>query len=52
MFKKIFRKIKKYGTIVIVRHIGVDPDALASQFELRYSFRINFTEKKVLGIGT
>jgi len=34
MFKKIFREIKKYNTIVIVRHIGVDPDALSSQLAL------------------
>lgn len=52
MFKKIFRKIKKYGTIVIVRHIGVDPDALASQLALRDSIRLTFPEKKVLAIGT
>lgn len=52
MFKKIFRKIKKYSTIVIVRHIGVDPDALASQLALRDSIRLTFPEKKVLAIGT
>lgn len=52
MLKKIFRKIKKYDTIVIVRHIGVDPDALASQLALRDSIRLTFPEKKVLAIGT
>ena len=52
MFKKIFREIKKYNTIVIVRHIGVDPDALASQIELRDSIKLTFPEKKVLAIGT
>ena len=48
MFKKIFREIKKYDTIVIVRHIGVDPDALSSQLALRDSIRLTFPEKKVL----
>ena len=31
VLKKIYRQIKKYDTIVIARHIGPDPDALASQ---------------------
>ena len=31
MLKEIFKQIKKYDNIVIARHIGVDPDALASQ---------------------
>lgn len=52
MFKKIFREIKKYDTIVIVRHIGVDPDALSSQLALRDSIRLTFPEKKVLAVGT
>lgn len=52
MFKKIFREIKKYDTIVIVRHIGVDPDALASQLALRDSIRLTFPNKKVLAFGS
>ena len=35
MFRKIFKTIKKYDNIVIARHIGVDPDAMASQIALR-----------------
>ena len=35
MFNEIYEKIKKYDTIVIVRHIGADPDALGSQFALK-----------------
>ena len=27
MFNDLIEKIKEYSTIVIVRHIGVDPDA-------------------------
>lgn len=52
MYKKIYREIKKYDTIVIARHIGVDPDALASQLALRDSIRLTFPEKKVYAIGT
>ena len=52
MFKQIFKTIKKYDKIVIARHIGVDPDALASQIALRDSIRLTFPEKKVYAIGT
>ena len=52
MYKKILKMIKKYNTIVIARHIGVDPDALCSQLALRDVIRLNFPEKKVIAIGT
>ena len=52
MFKEIYKKIKKYDTIVIARHIGVDPDAMASQIGLRDSIRLTFPGKKVLAVGT
>lgn len=52
MFKKIYKKIEEYNTIVIARHIGVDPDALASQLALRDAIKLSFPEKKVLAIGT
>ena len=52
MYKKIFKEIKKYDTIVIARHIGVDPDAMASQIALRDSIKLTFPEKSVLAIGT
>lgn len=52
MFKKIYKEIKKYDTIVIARHIGVDPDAMASQIALRDSIRLSFPDKKVLAVGT
>lgn len=52
MYRKILKTIKKYDTIVIARHIGVDPDALCSQLALRDAIRLNFPEKKVLAIGT
>lgn len=52
MYKKIFKEIKKYDTIVIARHIGVDPDAMASQIAFRDSIKLTFPEKRVLAVGT
>lgn len=52
MFEEIYKKIVEYDTIVIARHVGVDPDALCSQLALRDSIRLTFPEKKVLAIGT
>lgn len=52
MYKRIFKEIKKYDTIVIARHVGVDPDAMASQIALRDSIKLTFPEKKVLAVGT
>lgn len=52
MFDKILKTIEKYDTIVIARHIGVDPDALCSQLALRDVILLNYPEKKVSAIGT
>lgn len=52
MYNEIVNKIKEYDTIVIARHIGVDPDALCSQLALRDSIRLTYPDKKVLAIGT
>ncbi len=52
MLKHIYEEIKKYNTIVIARHIGVDPDALGSQFALKTAINLNFPEKKVYAVGT
>lgn len=52
MFKQIYKKIEEFDTIVIARHIGVDPDALASQLSLRDSIKLTFPEKRVIAIGT
>lgn len=49
--KNIYKTISKYDTIVIARHIGPDPDALASQLALRDSIRLTFPKKKVYAIG-
>ncbi len=50
-FKLIYKKIKKYDTIVIARHVGPDPDAVTSEIALRDSIRLTFPEKKVLAVG-
>lgn len=52
MLKKIYEEILKYDTIVIARHIGVDPDALGSQFALKTAININFPLKKVFVVGS
>lgn len=52
MFLEIYNKIREFDTIVICRHIGVDPDALCSQLGLRDSIKLTFPEKKVLAVGT
>ena len=51
IYKEIFKKIKEYDTIVTVRHIGPDPDAIASQLALRDSIRLTFPNKKVYALG-
>lgn len=52
MFRKIFKAIKKYDNIVIARHIGVDPDAMASQIGLRDTILNTFPNKKVYAVGS
>ena len=52
MYEEIVKKIKEYDTILIARHIGVDPDALCSQLALRDSIKLTYPDKKVLAVGT
>ena len=52
MYNEIINKIKEFDNIVIARHIGVDPDALCSQFALRDSILLTYPEKHVLAVGT
>ena len=52
IYKKIYKKIKAYDTIVTVRHIGPDPDAICSQVALRDSIKLTFPNKKVYAIGS
>lgn len=51
MLENIYEKIKEFSTIVIARHIGVDPDALGSQFALKLSISKTFPNKKVYAVG-
>lgn len=51
VYRRIYREIKKYNTIVIVRHIGADPDALGSQFAMRELIKNRFPNKNVYAIG-
>ena len=51
IIKKIFKKIKEYPKIVIARHVGPDPDAIASTIALRDSIRLTFPEKEVCSVG-
>ena len=52
MYSELINKIKEFDNIVIARHIGVDPDALCSQFALRDSILLTYPEKHVLAVGT
>ncbi len=49
--RHIYKKIKEYENIVIVRHINSDMDALGSQFALKEWININFPSKKVYCLG-
>lgn len=51
LYKKIFKIIKDYDHIVIARHIGPDPDAIASQIALRDSIKMTFPNKEVYAVG-
>ena len=52
MFKDIYELIKKYERIVIARHVGVDPDAMAASCALKNSILLTFPNKKVRLAGT
>ena len=50
--KKIYNEIKKYKTIYIARHIGPDPDAIASQMALKESICLTFPSRKAYAVGS
>ena len=52
MYNELLKRIKEFNTIVIARHIGVDPDALCSQLALRDAIKLTYPEKNVSAIGT
>lgn len=49
--KQIIKKIKKYDNIVIARHVGPDPDALASEIALREIIKLTYPKKNVYAVG-
>lgn len=51
VFKQIYKIIKLYDEIVIARHIGPDPDAVASALALKKSISLTFPNKKVYAVG-
>ena len=51
IYKRIYKKVKEYDKIVIARHVGADPDALASSIALRDVIVNTFPDKKVYAIG-
>lgn len=52
IYRRIIKKIRKYDTIVIARHIGPDPDALGSQLGLKELIINTYPKKKVYAVGT
>lgn len=52
IYRKIYKQIKKWDTIVIARHIGADPDALGSQFALKDIILSKYPYKKVYAVGS
>ncbi len=51
MFKDVYELIKEFDIIVIARHVGVDPDALAASCALKNSIRLTFPNKSVKVVG-
>lgn len=51
-FRAILKRIKEHDNIVIARHIGPDPDAIASQIALRDAIKLRFPSKNVYAVGT
>ena len=51
-YQKIYKRIKAYQQIIIARHIGPDPDAIASQISLREAIKLTFPKKQVFAVGT
>ena len=51
LYKQVLKAIKKYDTIVVIRHDVPDFDASGSQFGLVQWIKDNFPSKKVYAVG-
>ena len=51
IYRKIINKIKKYSTIICLRHIDADGDAYGSAMGLAQLIKDNFPEKQVFTDG-
>ena len=51
MFEDIYKLIKEFDNIVVARHVGVDPDALAASCALKNSILLTFPNKCVKVVG-
>ena len=51
LYKQVLKQIKKYDTIVVIRHDVPDFDASGSQFGLVQWIKDNFPNKKVFAVG-
>lgn len=52
MLRKIYEKIKEWDSIIILRHVRPDPDAIGSQVGLKEIIKQHFPEKEVYVTGS
>ena len=52
MLDDIYKLIEKFEVIVLARHVGPDPDAMASTMALKDSILYTFKDKKVYNVGS
>ena len=52
MYSDIYKLISEFDNIVLARHVGVDPDAMASVMALKDSILLTFDDKKVYAVGS
>lgn len=50
-YNKIYKLIKKHKKIYIARHVGPDPDAIASQTALKNAILETFPDKEIYAVG-
>ncbi|MBQ8472937.1 MAG: bifunctional oligoribonuclease/PAP phosphatase NrnA [Bacilli bacterium] len=52
MYSDIYKLIEEFDKIVLARHVGVDPDAMASVMALKDSIKLTFNNKQVYAVGS